>query len=68
MIRPELGFFLERKRLKKPKDQRESARIFRMLIRAGFSSSTIFKVLKRWDVDEEFLSGMESEAEQLESD
>jgi regulatory protein len=60
--------FVERKRLKKPKDQRESARIFRMLVRAGFSSPTIFRVLKRWDVDEEFLSGMESEAKHVESD
>lgn len=56
--------FLERKRLKKPQDERESARIFRMLIRAGFASSTIFKVLKRWDVAEEVLSALESESEQ----
>ena len=55
--------FLERKRLKKPKNQRESARIFRMLMRAGFSSGTIFKVLKRWKVDDETIATLESEAE-----
>lgn len=55
--------FLERKRLKKPKNQRESARVFRMLMRAGFSSGTIFKVLKRWNVDDETIAVLESEAE-----
>jgi len=55
--------FLDRKRLQKPKNQRESARVFRMLLRSGFSTSTIFKILKRWDIDEEFLSGLESETE-----
>ena len=55
--------FLERKRLKKPRNDRESARIFRMLMRAGFSSSTIFKVLKHWSVDDETISRLESEAE-----
>lgn len=60
--------FLERKRIKKPGDQRGSARIFRMLIRAGFSSATIFKVLKRWDIDDELLTTMESETSQIESE
>ncbi len=55
--------FLERKRVKKPKNERESARVFRMLVRAGFSTSTIFKLLKRWDIDEEVLSALESETE-----
>jgi regulatory protein len=55
--------FLERKRLKKPASERESARIFRMLLRAGFASGTIFKILKQWNVDDEVLSALESEAE-----
>ena len=55
--------FLDRKRLQKPKNERESARVFRMLIRAGFSTHTIFKVLKRWDIDDEVLSALESEME-----
>jgi regulatory protein len=55
--------FLERKRLKKPASERESARIFRTLLRAGFASGTIFKILKQWKVDDEVLSALESEAE-----
>jgi len=55
--------FLERKRLKKPENERESARIFRMLVRAGFSQATIFKVLKRWDVDDEVLTALSSEVD-----
>jgi regulatory protein len=53
--------FLRRKRLQKPKDQKQIARIFRQLLRAGFSSKTIFKILKTWDVDEETLTELESE-------
>lgn len=56
--------FLERKRLKKPQNERESARVFRMLVRAGFSQAAIFKVLKRWDVDDEVLAALSSEGEE----
>jgi regulatory protein len=55
--------FLERKRLKRPQSDRESARVFRMLVRAGFSSSTIFKLLKLWKVDDDVLAALESETE-----
>lgn len=55
--------YLGRKRLAKPADQKQAARIFRHLIRAGFSSRTIFKILRQWDVDEETLSAFESEAD-----
>ncbi len=54
--------YLRRKRLKKPKDQREAARIFRQLVRAGFTSRTIFSILKRWNVDDETLTALESES------
>ena len=47
--------YLRRKRLKKPADQKQAARIFRQLMRAGFASKTIFKILRKWDVDEETL-------------
>jgi regulatory protein len=56
--------FLERKRLKKPQNQRESARIFRTLARAGFSTSTIFKLLKHWDVGDDVLSELSSEIDE----
>lgn len=55
--------YLRRKRLEKPADQKQAARIFRHLTRAGFSSRTIFKLLRQWEVDEETLSGFESEAD-----
>jgi len=53
--------YLKRKRVSKPKDQKQAARIFRQLVRAGFSSKTIFAILKRWDVDDETLSVLEGE-------
>src|SRR6059058_6088417 len=53
--------YLRRKRLQKPKDQKQAARIFRQLARAGFGAKTIFSILKKWDVDEEVLSGLEEE-------
>ena len=55
--------YLLRKRLKKPKDKKETARIFRQLMRAGFGAKTIFGILKKWDVDEETLGELESEVE-----
>jgi len=55
--------YLRRKRLKKPKDKKETARIFRQLMRAGFGAKTIFGILKRWDVDEETLGELEGEIE-----
>jgi regulatory protein len=53
--------FLKRKRLKKPGDSRAAARIFRTLLRAGFSSSTSIKILKNWEVEDEVLTALEEE-------
>jgi regulatory protein len=53
--------YLRRKRIAKPKDQKATARIFRQLVRAGFGTKAIFTILKKWDVDEETLSALESE-------
>ena len=56
--------YLRRKRLQKPKDrdQKQTARIFRQLMRAGFGSKTIFTILKKWEVDEETLAALENES------
>jgi regulatory protein len=54
--------YLKRKRLKKPGNQKEVARVFRNLTRAGFGSKTIFTILKKWDVDDEMLTALGSEA------
>ena len=53
--------FLRKKRLLKPKDQKDTARIFRQLARGGFGTKTIFNILRKWDVDDEILSTLESE-------
>jgi regulatory protein len=53
--------YLRKKRLEKPKDQKQAARVFRQLARAGFGIKTIFTLLKRWDVDEETLTALEEE-------
>jgi regulatory protein len=55
--------YLRRKRLLKPKNRKEAARLFRQLTRAGFASKTIFGILKNWNVDDDTLSALESEAE-----
>ena len=54
--------YLQRKRIKKPATQRDAAKVFRTLVRAGFPSRVIFRILKMWDVDDETISALESEA------
>jgi len=54
--------YLERKRIGKPATQYAAAKVFRSLVRAGFSSRVIFRVLKTWDVDDETITALESEA------
>ena len=54
--------FLHKKRMEKPKDEKETARIFRQLVRAGFGSRTIFSILKKWDVDDETLTALAGES------
>ena len=55
--------YLRKKRLEKPKDQKQAARIFRQLMRAGFRMKTIFVILKKWDVDDDTLIALEGEGE-----
>jgi regulatory protein len=55
--------YLRRKRVEKPQNQKEAARVFRHLVRAGFGAKTIFTILKKWDVDDETLTALEEEAE-----
>lgn len=58
--------FAERKRLKQPADQKQAARIFRMMARAGFSSRIIVNLLRNWKVEDETLSALEQEREMAE--
>lgn len=55
--------YLRKKRMEKPKDQKQAARVFRQLARAGFRTKTIFSILKRWDVDDETLTALAAEQE-----
>src|SRR3954469_2136768 len=56
---------MSRKRLKKPVTQKETARVYRALARAGFPSRVIFKVLKRWKVDDETLTALSEETQEM---
>jgi regulatory protein len=51
---------LQRKSVKKPANEKEAARVMRMLVRAGFSTGVIFSILKNWNVPVESLAGLES--------
>ncbi len=51
--------FLRRRRIAKPVGQKQAARVFRTLARAGFPSRIIFRILKTWDVDEETIAALE---------
>jgi regulatory protein len=57
--------YLRRKRVDKPLDRKQSARIFRQLMRAGFRSKTIFTILKKWEVDEETIAALENESAEI---
>jgi regulatory protein len=54
--------FLQRKRIRKPETQRDAAKVFRTMVRAGFASRVIFRILKTWDVDDETIAALESES------
>jgi len=51
---------LERKRVKQPTNENESARIVRLLVRGGFSTGVIFKILKSWNVGDDTLAALEA--------
>jgi regulatory protein len=51
---------LERKRLRKPTNEKETARVMRRLVAAGFSTGTICKVLRQWDVPDEALMALDN--------
>ncbi len=51
---------LERKGIRKPMNEKETARVMRRLVRAGFSLGVIYRILKNWQVDEESLAKLES--------
>lgn len=59
---------LERKRIKKPENEKETARVMRRLVAAGFSTGTIYKILRRWEVPEELLAALDDLGEETRSE
>jgi regulatory protein len=51
---------LERKRIRKPENEKETARVMRRLVTAGFSTGVIYKILRQWDVPDETLAVLEN--------
>ncbi|HEY1987263.1 MAG TPA: regulatory protein RecX [Terracidiphilus sp.] len=51
---------LERKRIRKPENEKETARVMRRLVAAGFSTGVIYKILRQWDVPDETLGALEN--------
>ncbi len=52
--------YLDRKRIPKPESPKDTARVMRRLVAAGFSTGTIYKILRQWDVPEESLAALDS--------
>ena len=55
---------LEQKRIAKPTNEKETARVMRRLVAAGFSTGVIYKILRQWDVPDEALSALENIGEE----
>ena len=51
---------LERKRIRKPENEKETARVMRRLVTAGFSTGVIYKILRLWNVPEDALAALEN--------
>ena len=56
---------LERKRLRKPENDKETARIMRRLVAAGFSTGAIRQVLRQWEIPDEALSALDNLDEEI---
>lgn len=56
---------LERKRIRKPENAKETARVMRRLVTAGFSTGVIYKILRQWDVPEEALAALDNLDDQV---
>ena len=59
---------LARKRLRKSENEKETVRIMRRLVAAGFSTGVIYKILRQWDVPDEALAALENLEEEPHED
>jgi regulatory protein len=56
--------YLERKRLRKPANEKETARVMRRLVAAGFSIKVIYRILRQWHVPDESLAALDNLADE----
>jgi len=59
---------LERKRIRKPENEKETARVMRRLVAAGFSTGVIYKILRQWNVPDESLAALDNLGDQTHED
>jgi len=52
--------YLERKRIARPTNEKETAGVMRRLVAAGFSTGVIYKILRQWDVSNESLAALDN--------
>jgi regulatory protein len=60
--------YLDKKRIRKPANEKETARVMRRLVAAGFSTGIIYKILRQWNVAEEELAALEQVDAERESE
>ena len=59
---------LERKRIRKPESEKETARVMRRLVTAGFSTGVIYKILRQWNVPDDTLAALDNLADEPHED
>jgi regulatory protein len=52
--------YLDRKRIRKPEDEKQTARVMRRLVAAGFSTGIIYRILRQWDIPDESLAALDN--------
>ena len=60
--------YLSRKRLPKPDSSKDTARVMRRLVAAGFSTTVIYKILRQWNVPDESLAALNNLEEETTSE
>ena len=56
--------YLDRKRIRKPENEKDTARVMRRLVSAGFSTGVIYKILRQWDVPDDTLAALDNLADE----
>jgi len=56
--------YVDHKRIQKPENEKDTARVMRRLVAAGFSTGVIYKILRGWNVPDESLAALDSLADE----